>query len=114
VDAGHHLDEISIKALELADQVILVANQSVPALSNARKLLEILELLGLGDLDLEIWMNSWEKHGDLSLEESLQSFERGVALTGLCQRALSDAEQRVEILTGKGADAKLEPLDGGD
>jgi pilus assembly protein CpaE len=69
VDAGHHLDEISIKALELADRVILVANQTVPALSNTKKLLEILELLGLGDLNLEIWLNSWEKHGDLSLED---------------------------------------------
>jgi pilus assembly protein CpaE len=69
VDAGHHLDEISIKALELADQVILVADQSVPALSNTRKLLEIFELLGLGDLDPEIWLNSWDKHGDLSLED---------------------------------------------
>jgi pilus assembly protein CpaE len=49
VDAGHHLDEVSIKALELADRVVLVANQSVPALSNTRKLLEILELIGLGD-----------------------------------------------------------------
>ncbi|MFZ2089669.1 MAG: AAA family ATPase [Desulfobaccales bacterium] len=69
VDAGHHLDEISIKALELADQAILVANQSVPALSNTKKLLEIFELVGLGDLELEIWLNSWEKHGDLSLED---------------------------------------------
>jgi pilus assembly protein CpaE len=69
VDAGHHLDEISIKALELADQVILVADQSVPALSNTRKLLEIFELLGLGDIELEIWMNSWDKHGDLNLED---------------------------------------------
>ncbi len=69
VDAGHHLDEVSIKALELADRVVLVANQSVPALSNAKKLLEILELIGLGDLNLEIWLNSWEKKGDLSLED---------------------------------------------
>lgn len=63
--------------------------------------------------ELEAIVDRLER-GDLSLEESLQSFERGVALTGICQRALSDAEQRVEILTGKGADAKLEPFDGGD
>ena len=78
VDAGHHLDEISIKALELADQAILVANQSVPALSNTRKLLEIFELLGLGDLELEIWLNSWEKHGDLSLEDVAKFLGRKV------------------------------------
>ena len=78
VDAGHHLDEISIKALELADQVVLVTNQSVPALSNTRKLVEILELLGLGDLDLEIWLNSWEKHGDLSLDDVAKFLGREV------------------------------------
>ena len=84
VDAGHHLDEISIKALEMADQVILVANQSVPALSNARKLLEILELLGLGDLALEIWLNSWEKSGDLSLEDVAKFLGREIKGTVPC------------------------------
>ncbi|MFW6122727.1 MAG: AAA family ATPase [Thermodesulfobacteriota bacterium] len=69
VDAGHHLDENSIKALELADRVILVANQTVPGLSNTKKILEILELIGLGDLNPEIWLNSWEKRGDLSLDD---------------------------------------------
>lgn len=78
VDAGHRLDEISIKALELADQVVLVADQSVPALSNTRKLLEIFELLGLGDLALEIWLNSWEKNGDLSLEDVAKFLGREV------------------------------------
>jgi exodeoxyribonuclease VII small subunit len=63
--------------------------------------------------ELEAIVDRLER-GDLSLEESLQSFERGVALTAVCQRALSDAEQRVEILSGKDASAKLEPFDGGD
>ncbi len=78
VDAGHHLDEISIKALELADRVVLVGNQSVPALSNTRKLLEILELIGLGDLSLEVWLNAWEKKGDLSLDDVAKFLGREV------------------------------------
>lgn len=36
--------------------------------------------------------------GDLSLEQSLQHFEKGVALTHQCQSALSQAEQRVRVL----------------
>ena len=63
--------------------------------------------------ELEAIVDQLER-GDLSLQDSLQSFERGVALTAACQRALSAAEQRVEMLTGKDADAKLEPFDGGD
>lgn len=37
--------------------------------------------------------------GELSLEESLQTFERGVRLSRICQRALDAAEQRVERLS---------------
>ncbi len=36
--------------------------------------------------------------GDLSLDESLQVFEKGVRLTRECQQALAEAEQRVRIL----------------
>lgn len=45
------------------------------------------------------------ERGDLSLEESLQSFERGVKLTRTCQAALKTAEQKVEILTSSDPDA---------
>ncbi len=38
------------------------------------------------------------ERGDLSLDESLQQFERGVQLTRTCQGALKQAEQKVEIL----------------
>lgn len=36
--------------------------------------------------------------GDMSLEESLKSFEQGIKLTRECQQALQDAEQKVERL----------------
>jgi len=36
--------------------------------------------------------------GDISLEESLKHFERGIALTRQCQQALQQAEQKVRIL----------------
>jgi len=38
------------------------------------------------------------EQGNLSLEESLQHFERGIQLTRTCQQALKEAEQKVEIL----------------
>jgi exodeoxyribonuclease VII small subunit len=37
--------------------------------------------------------------GDLSLEQSLKHFEKGVKLSRECQAALRDAEQKVKILT---------------
>ncbi len=38
------------------------------------------------------------EQGGLSLEESLKSFEKGVALTQQCQKALQSAEQKVQKL----------------
>jgi exodeoxyribonuclease VII small subunit len=39
------------------------------------------------------------EHGDISLEDSLKQFERGIVLTRNCQKALLEAEQKVQILT---------------
>lgn len=41
------------------------------------------------------------EQGDISLEESLKLFERGVTLTRSCQTSLKEAEQKVQILLDK-------------
>lgn len=46
--------------------------------------------------------------GELSLEDSLAAFERGVKLTRHCQSALKAAELKVKVLTESG---DLEDLD---
>ncbi|HDY98950.1 MAG TPA: exodeoxyribonuclease VII small subunit [Pseudomonas sabulinigri] len=50
--------------------------------------------------------------GELSLEESLSSFEQGVALTRDCQQALTQAEQKVQQLVEKNGELTTEPFDG--
>lgn len=50
--------------------------------------------------ELETLVEEME-HGDISLEESLQKFERGIALTRTCQKALQEAEQKVQMLVEK-------------
>ncbi len=40
--------------------------------------------------------------GSLSLEQSLQLFERGVTLSRYCHTRLQEAEQRLEVLTERG------------
>ena len=49
------------------------------------------------------------EQGDLSLEESVKCFERGIALSRACQQALTEAEQKVQLLQKNTAD---EPGDG--
>ncbi|MDZ7828224.1 MAG: exodeoxyribonuclease VII small subunit [Halofilum sp. (in: g-proteobacteria)] len=55
--------------------------------------------------ELETLVETLEQ-GDLSLDESLARFERGVSLARECRDALTNAEQRVQVL--------LENEDGND
>jgi exodeoxyribonuclease VII small subunit len=50
------------------------------------------------------------EQGDISLEESLKQFERGVVLTRICQKSLQDAEQKIQILMEKNNTQTLEPF----
>ncbi len=47
--------------------------------------------------ELEALVNQMEQ-GDLSLEQSLQTFEQGIRLTRECQQRLNQAEQQVQVL----------------
>ena len=51
-----------------------------------------------GLLKLEEIINKMES-GELSLEDSLKYFEEGVKIHRQCHTALSDAEQRISILS---------------
>ncbi len=59
--------------------------------------------------ELEQLVEQMER-GELSLEESLKSFERGIKLTRTCQQALREAEQKVQILLEKNGQQSLEPF----
>ena len=49
--------------------------------------------------------------GDLSLEQSLSAYERGVGLYRQCQQALEQAELRVRLLTDPAQPDNAEPFD---
>ena len=51
------------------------------------------------------------EQGGLSLEQSLACFEKGIALTRACQQALSEAEQKVQILMQKNGETVLVDFD---
>ncbi len=63
--------------------------------------------------ELESLVETMEQ-GELSLEESLKSFERGVMLTRTCQQALQEAEQKIRILTKNNTEAEPEPFENED
>ena len=49
--------------------------------------------------------------GELSLEESLKSFEQGIKVARDCQAALKNAEQKVEVLMRQGDSLASQPFD---
>lgn len=48
--------------------------------------------------------------GDLSLEQALQAFEKGVGLTRECQQALDQARQRITVLLEQNGQLQEAPL----
>jgi len=57
--------------------------------------------------ELESLVSKMES-GELSLDDSLKAFERGIELTRTCQSTLEAAELKIQILT---KDNKLEAID---
>ncbi len=62
--------------------------------------------------ELESLVQRMEK-GDLTLDESLAAYERGVGLYRTCQTALEQAELRVKLLTDPLDPDHAEPFDDG-
>ena len=69
IDCCHQLDEITMKALEFSESLMLVTGQSIPALSNAKKMLETLNLLELKELEVEVLVNYWDRQHELGLPD---------------------------------------------
>ena len=51
------------------------------------------------------------EQGELTLEQSLEKFERGVCLIKHCQKVLHEAEQKVQILMKNNGKEELTPYE---
>ncbi len=60
--------------------------------------------------ELETLVDALET-GNLSLEDSLSTFEKGIKLTKECQKQLNEAEQKVALLVGEGEEMQLVDFD---
>jgi exodeoxyribonuclease VII small subunit len=60
--------------------------------------------------ELESLVEAMES-GELTLEESLEHFERGIKQVRSCQKALDEAEQKVKILLDDSEGAQLNDFD---
>ena len=60
--------------------------------------------------ELESLVTAMES-GDLTLEQSLEYFERGIKQVRNCQKALDEAEQKVKVLMKDSGDEQLVDFD---
>jgi len=51
------------------------------------------------------------ENGEMSLEDALSAFEKGVNLTKTCQQQLAEAKQKVSLLVGEGNELQLEDFE---
>jgi pilus assembly protein CpaE len=84
IDCCHQLDEITMKALEFSEYLVLVTAQSIPALSNAKKMLDILAVLDLRELEVEVWVNSWDRQHELVVADVENFLGKKIAGTITC------------------------------
>lgn len=63
--------------------------------------------------ELEALVTSMES-GELTLDESLKAFERGVKLARRCQTELKHAEQKVQILNADGTIENFDDISDGE
>lgn len=63
--------------------------------------------------ELEGLVEKMEK-GELSLEQAMADFQRGIELSRACQESLRAAEQKVQILIEQGKTEQLVPFDTDD
>ena len=84
--------------------ILLIIYLYIPTLMTKKKSLTLFED-SLAEIEQLL---SQLEQGELSLEESLKSFERGVTLTRVCQKALQEAEQKVQILIETNGSQALE------
>jgi pilus assembly protein CpaE len=81
VDGVRGFDEMSIAALDVSHQVLLVLAQTVPALRNAQRCLEVFRRLRYGDDKVKVVVNRYQKNDSIDLDSVRESL--GTSVTGL-------------------------------
>lgn len=81
LDIGRNLDATSVKALDHADQIFLVLQETLPFIRDAKRLLHALHGLGYGREKIRLLINRYEKGGDIRLEDVERTLEIKVTST---------------------------------
>lgn len=69
LDVGRNLDAVSVKALDYADLIFPVLQETLPFIRDAKRLISTLQSLGYGSNKTHLIVNRYEKGGEIQLED---------------------------------------------
>ena len=69
LDPQHTFDSITLAALDLSDEIVLVLTLDIPAIRSTQRALEIFDRLGYPRKKIRIVVNRWSKQIDLDLRQ---------------------------------------------
>jgi pilus assembly protein CpaE len=81
LDVGRNLDAVSVKALDHADVIFPVLQETLPFIRDAKRILSTLQSLGYGREKIHLIVNRYEKGGEIHLEDVERTLERKVFVT---------------------------------
>jgi pilus assembly protein CpaE len=69
LDVGRELDAISLQALDRADMILPVMQQTLPSVREAKRMLNVFRALGYSEEKLKLIVNRHEKNADISVSD---------------------------------------------
>ena len=78
VDTAHLLNEITLSTLDIADVVVLVVTQDIPAIKNARLFLDLLNTIGVSRNHVCFVMNRYDKRISITPEKVSENLKQEI------------------------------------
>lgn len=72
IDPPHTFDEVTLAALDQADDILLILTLDIPSIRNAQRSLALFERLGYPRNKVRIVVNRWSKHIEMELKKAEQ------------------------------------------
>ncbi len=100
VDVPHELTDLTAPVMDLSRQVLLVTQQTVPALRSVRETLDLFKGVGYETEKLAVILNRYEKNNEITLSEIESLFEqKALAVIANDFHAVTDAINKGRILS---------------
>lgn len=97
VDTGSLLNEYTLSALDASDLVLLVINQDIPSIKNARLFLDLADGLGIMRTNIVLVMNRFDKRRSITPEKVKENFKKEIeAIIPLDEKLVVPAMDRGE------------------